>query len=150
MISRVYGLLGHKQFTANAQIINTAILGFYILIVLIIRRISLGDGIILIIPGMFVLYTLVLISVNIGSYKLSQNLDLAIQGRYWFPVLLPLIIYTLYLYNNYLTKHNIHRKLIIGIMVIFSLRAGLPNIVSGIQNNGWLRDDLKTNVGRYL
>lgn len=146
MMSRTYGILSHRPFTNNPFIINVSIVFFYLVIILSLKRPSKTNRDAIIIPFVFIMYTIALVSTNIGSYKESQELGLSVQGRYLLPVLLPLAFYAVGNLNAHRLNNTKMRNTLSGLVLVFAFYAGIPNILAGIKGNDWINPDLKELV----
>jgi hypothetical protein len=142
MVERTYGLLGHKLFINSLLLTNIGVVLFYVMLASFIRKFRFEWG------GMYIVlaaatYLTGLILTNISSYKETQEIGLAVQGRYWFPVLIPFIFYIMHLNNKFLTKYSnkLAYRLVIVVVVLFSIYSGIPNILRGT-NRSWFREHI--------
>jgi hypothetical protein len=142
MIERTYGLLAHRSFKLNNAVVTCVTLAGYVLIALSLRRLfspmhrKMPDD--AIIPLITVVYITALISTNREIYMYSQEIGLAVQGRYWLPVLGALIIYIGYLYKNILNSNNKLVRIGIWVLMVFAFGFGMPNILQGIRGMNWV------------
>jgi len=102
MVGRIFGILGHRMMTKNGSELAPYSLLFLAAGVLLVRRIKVSDlqgtgFYLLFIAGAYSL--ILMLAVNYKSYLSSGLLGSDLQGRYIFPVLIP--IYALVAY--YLT-----------------------------------------------
>lgn len=134
MTDRTYGLLGLRTFKSKTLVFIFGLLLIYSLILAAIF--SLRDAVkkYWFIPVASLAYLLALVGTNIKYYRESQNIGLAVQGRYWLPVLMTYTVYLTWLYRKQLgTKPRAFAALCIA----WSVLAGPVYIVVGTHGNGW-------------
>ncbi len=136
MAGRTYGLFGHKKFEEIPAIAALILITTYSFIILFFRKISLRSFRSTIIPILFIIYIGTLVYTNHKSYASRGDIALAVQGRYAFPVLFPLILFVAHLYNRTLNKKTYQYGLI-GFVIILAIVAGPLYIFQGI-NPSWL------------
>lgn len=134
MTDRTYGLLGHRTFKSKTIIFVSGLVLIYSLILAAIF--SLRDAVkkYWFIPVSSIAYLLGLVITNIKYYRESQNIGLAVQGRYWLPVLLTYTVYLAWLYRKKLQKYP---GFIAILCIIWSIIAGPLYIILGTHGNGW-------------
>lgn len=141
MISRTYGVLAHKSFNENAMIINIGLVLSLLLMIAFIRRYNFNK------EGLYIVFSLLvyltaLVATNISGYKRSQEIGMAVQGRYLFPIAFPFIIYTVSLYAALFRKYRSNKlySLVCIMILSFAVWAGPVNLTQGI-NESWIRKD---------
>ncbi len=140
MNARTYGVLAHNNFIDNYTVIYTGLLISIVLVLMFIRRFMLTRKN-MYIAVVAVFYTAVLIYVNAGGYERSQQIGLAVQGRYLFPVAFIFTLLTLSLYTKEFNKirASFAYKLLIILLITFALLAGPFNLYYGTNSTWWFR-----------
>ena len=90
MLSKTFGIMGHKSMEKTGASLVPYMLIFLLAIALMIRRFRLSDmnGNAVVLLVLWVGYALVLMQyVNYSAYNKSGAIVLALQGRYLFPVI---------------------------------------------------------------
>lgn len=100
MMSRTYGLLAHVKLGEITIFISMSVFGLYAIALIFIRKYNPFNDKYWIIFGSFIVYTIALMAANYSSYMRSAKIDLAVSGRYWLPVTLPLLFVVAGLYNH--------------------------------------------------
>lgn len=131
MVSRTYGIFGHKNFEHVSAVAALTVIAAYMLIIFFFRKISFKSFKSTIIPVLFFFYMAALIYTNYKSYVKRGDISLAVQGRYALPVLLPFILFVISLYNSTLRKKTYQYSLI-ALIIIFSIVSGPLYILKGI------------------
>lgn len=140
MVSRTYGLLGERSFKNWPIVImigNVIFANFLALLIIMYRPFKHTKY--WFIPASAFVYLAGLILTNINIYRYSQEIGLAVQGRYWFPILFPLLMYSGYLFQKtfkvaFQNNTNILLYIAIGLLIVM----GPINILHGIGPH-WLR-----------
>lgn len=150
MFGGTYGLTAHNKYNPTPIIINISLIMFYILIIYFFRYVWTiqKTRIYLFIPFISLFYILSLLLTNISAYRRSGIISLAVQGRYWLPVLLPFIFYVVYLGKLNNPKKIFARRILIVILICFSIFSGLPNILNGI-NSSWLSGGANAAIEKF-
>ncbi len=131
MIKRVYGIFGHQRMLMDRYLVNLYFLLSLILVVNIFRKWSKKDFLEnnIIIMVLFYLFVL-LVYQNFRTYFRYNVFDLALQGRYLFPVL-P-IIYLLMIRYLVEMKNKWLRGIIIFMLIIFFFYGCIPFFFSNL------------------
>ncbi len=139
MNSRIFGVFSHEKFQENKTIMQATFVVLVVTFLLFIRWFKFRkDLFAYVIPVAFVIYTAALIYTNMKSYKISSDINRAVQGRYWLPVLLPFFIYVASLRKFNIYPNKLFFKTVFVITVIGIFAMGMPNILHGIDQS-WIR-----------
>jgi hypothetical protein len=121
MTQRIFGILGHKWLPMPVYFSNIYLFIFAVLLINLIRRWKKEDTVETNIIIIAIFYTLVLlIYQNYRTYLIRNHFNVALQGRYLFPVL-PLIYIVLIRYLRGLKPRWLRYLIISFILLIFSL-----------------------------
>lgn len=150
MISRIYGVLGHKSFDSNRVVVTTMFFAFFGGTIYFIRMFwrNQRSRKNLFLLSMFIVYTSALILENYSSYRRRGIITLAVQGRYWLPVLFPFILYVISLGKSEEVNSNISNYLL-AVICIVAFIFGLPYFISGISYE-WLSPSVQSLVNHIL
>lgn len=125
MTQRIFGILGHEWLLMPSYFSNIYIFLFLILSIIFIRGWRRGDSIETNLLVIFLSYLLVLlIFQNYRSYIIRGRFDIAIQGRYLFPVI-PLLYTILIDYLGRL-KNKWSQGIIISFLVLVFFMGCIP------------------------
>jgi hypothetical protein len=124
MSGRIYGIMGHRSLTMPSWFSEAYILFFFLILGVIIRELKKKEGNILALLFIFFSYAGVLLGFNYRRYLMTGLYDLALQGRYLFPVI-P-ILYVICIFFIGKIRNKTLRRLLIFIMIIIFLLGCLP------------------------
>lgn len=107
MLRRTVGIFGHQSLYKPERLLIAYEILLIVAFLSLARNINRNKKEILIILSIFIFYTLVLVYYqNYSSYKNIGLIHVALQGRYLFPVLSPLVILFSYFILK-ITKNNL-------------------------------------------
>lgn len=138
MFKRTFNVFGHEQYESNLITYYSALSIVLLMIIAIVRKVSKRDLMKYAIPSLlFLVYFIALVNKNHGTYINRNNITLAVQGRYLFIVLFPVLLIGM----NYITQllNNRYIKLlIISLIVPASIYNGTVGLFTGLDNY-WMK-----------
>lgn len=141
MNERTAGILGHKVFKGNEGIFYISYLITMCIFIIFIKNYKFRRSTIYIV-FVTIFYTICLILNNQSAFKVSQDISLAVQGRYLFPISFVFAVFSLSLAfkSTYKNRNSSIYNLVLICLIVFSLILGPWNIRNGI-NRQWIRQD---------
>jgi len=142
MRQRSFGVLGHKSYRRIEVYDQASVVLLALLAVTFIKQYQFKNRTKQhIILAVSLTYTVALFYTNYSAYRKWGDIDMAVQGRYIFPVLLPLAAITFYSLFASL-KSNFSKTIVIAFILVVVAMGGLLNLVYG-SSNSWWKDDYK-------
>ncbi len=141
MAERIFGILGHKVYEIKPLYLFYYLLYFSIIAVLGIRKIFFNNKLINSLVAISLFYTLILIFYENYSFYLENGIiELALQGRYIFPVISAFYILYTHIIES-ITEKYLKYLLIIAGLALFTLNS-IPVDLIQIPMD-WFRDGIR-------